>query len=144
MSRRLSLVFALPLVAASLRAEGTVSFAKDIQPIFEASCWKCHGASVQLSKLDLRSRESALAGGAHGPSLVPGNPDASKLFRMVAGVDKPSMPIDGKLAPEQIQKIKKWVEEGAQWDGVTATASKAVSSDLEKGSLPPDARKYWA
>src|SRR3954453_19112475 len=113
MSRRLSLVFALPLVAASLRAEGTVSFARDIQPIFESSCWKCHGASVQLSKLDLRSREAALAGGMHGPAIVPGNPDASKLVRMVSGIDKPAMPIDGKLPPDQIQKIRKWVEEGA-------------------------------
>ena len=122
-----------------------MSFSRDIQPIFESSCWKCHGAAVQLSKLDLRSREGALKGGAHGPSIVPGKPDASKLFRMVAGLDKPSMPMDGKLQPEQVQTFRNWIEEGAQWDAATSAATtKAPAADLEGGSLPPDARKYWA
>ena len=49
---------------------------------------------------------AALKGGAHGPSIVPGKPDASKLFRMVAGLDKPSMPMDGKLQPEQVQAFR--------------------------------------
>ena len=80
-----------------------VSFAKDIQPIFEASCWNCHGAALQLSKLDLRTRQGAITGGVHGPAVSPGNPQTSKLFRMVAGLDKPAMPMDGsKLKPEQI------------------------------------------
>ena len=52
------------------------------------------------------SREAALKGGVHGPSIVPGKPDASKLFRMVAGLDKPSMPMDGKLQPEQVQAFR--------------------------------------
>ena len=38
-----------------------VSFAKDIFPVLEASCLTCHGAAMQLAKLDLRTRESALA-----------------------------------------------------------------------------------
>ena len=40
---------------------------------------------MQLAKLDLRTRESALAGGAHGPALVPGNAEQSRLFRRIAG-----------------------------------------------------------
>ena len=43
------------LTTAAAVAQTPVSFSKDIQPIFEASCWKCHGAAVQLSKLDLRT-----------------------------------------------------------------------------------------
>jgi hypothetical protein len=133
------------LAALSLQAQGTVSFSRDIQPILASSCWKCHGSAVQLSKLDLRSREAALKGGAHGPSIVPGKPDASKLFRMVAGLEKPSMPMDGKLQPEQVQAFRKWIEEGAQWDAATSAATtKAPAADLEGGSLPPDAKQYWA
>ena len=56
----------------SPRAEEPVSFVKDIQPIFEKSCWTCHSQTLQLSKLDLSSRDSALKGGEHGPALVPG------------------------------------------------------------------------
>src|SRR5687767_14236548 len=56
-----------------------VSFAKDIFPVLEANCLACHGASMQLAKLDLRTRESALAGGEHGPAIVPGNAEQSRL-----------------------------------------------------------------
>ena len=65
--------------------EVPVTFAQNIQPVMERSCWTCHGASMQLSKLDLRTREGALSGGAHGPALVPGNAEQSRLYRMVAG-----------------------------------------------------------
>src|SRR5215213_2802135 len=62
-----------------------VSFAKDIQPILEKSCWSCHSSDLKLSELDLSTREAALQGGAHGAALVPGSADRSKLYRMAAG-----------------------------------------------------------
>ncbi len=76
----LQTIWAGVLITASVvcAAEKPVSFSKDIRPIFASSCWKCHGAAVQLSKLDLRTRESALKGGAHGPALAPGNAEQSE------------------------------------------------------------------
>src|SRR5438552_2338855 len=63
----------LAISASSLNAaDRQVSFSKDIQPILQASCWTCHGAALQLSQLDLRTRESALKGGEHGTVLAPG------------------------------------------------------------------------
>jgi hypothetical protein len=123
-----------------------VSFSKDIQPIFEASCWKCHGAAVQLSKLDLRTRQGALAGGAHGPAIVPGNASDSRLFRMISGAEKPAMPLDGRLPPEQVAAIRRWIEAGADFGSATpsAAAPSAPAFDLEAGSVPDDARNYWA
>ena len=53
-------------------ADKAVSFTADIRPVFENSCWKCHGGSIQLSKLDLRTREAALKGGVKGAAIVPG------------------------------------------------------------------------
>ena len=41
-----------------------VTFTDHIRPIFERSCWNCHGEATQLSDLDLRTRETAIAGGA--------------------------------------------------------------------------------
>ncbi len=126
----------------------TVDFAKDVQPILSASCWKCHGETVQLSKLDLRSRQTLLAGGLHGPSIVPGNPEGSKLYRMVAGHEKPAMPLDSKLKPEEVETLRRWIEQGAPWAGGAAVPSAgdaaAATADLEKGDVPPDARDYWA
>jgi hypothetical protein len=133
----------LLLTAQVSFAAGPISFSKDIQPIFETSCWKCHGASLQMSKLDLRTRDSAIAGGEHGTALVPGKSSESRLFRHVAGQLKPLMPMDGKLNDDQIAVIKQWIDEGAKWDATTSTATK-VSGPSEDMQLPPDARKMWA
>src|SRR5687767_8052340 len=59
-----------------------VNFERDIQPVMAEICLNCHGADLQLAKLDLRTRESAIRGGEHGTALVPGNAEQSKLFRM--------------------------------------------------------------
>ena len=66
-------------IGALLRAQSSlppatpVSFATDVQPILENNCLSCHGDAMQMGRLDLRSRESALQGGAHGAVLVPAN-----------------------------------------------------------------------
>src|SRR5438477_11434999 len=106
----------LPLVCGAIclhAADRSVSFSADIRPVFESSCWKCHGAAIQLSKLDLRTREAALKGGERGASLVPGKAEESRLYRVVAGLEKPSMPMGGKLTTDQISVIKKWINQGA-------------------------------
>jgi hypothetical protein len=68
---------------------------------------------------------------------------------MVAGLDKPAMPMGGKLTPDQIAALKNWIDQGAHWDA-GPVASKAPAADasqwaeLENKQLPPDARDYWA
>src|SRR4051794_23128244 len=97
-------------------AEKPVSFSADIRPVLESSCWKCHGGTVQLSKLDLRTRDAALKGGLRGAAIAPGNGAGSRLYRVVAGLEKPAMPLDGKLTAAQISIIKEWIDQGAGWD----------------------------
>ena len=126
-----------------------VSFARDIRPIFERTCWTCHGDAAQLSKLDLRTRESALGGGAHGADIVPGDAERSRLYRRVAGLEQPSMPAQGEpLTPAQVAAIKTWIDRGAEWDTVTSTAgvnsSAANLAALEIRPITPEERNYWA
>ena len=123
----------------------SVNFTEHIRPIFERTCWTCHGAASQLSDLDLRTREGALEGGTRGPALVPGRSDESRLFRMVAGLDEPAMPMgkDG-LAPEEVAAFRAWIDEGAHWDAGGATRAAAALTELDRSELPPDARDYWA
>src|SRR5213082_3441816 len=90
-SRTLLFVWAIAAVAPIAAADKPVSFTADILPVFESSCWKCHGGAIQLSKLDLRTRDAALKGGARGAAIVPGKAEESKLYRLVAGIEKPSM-----------------------------------------------------
>ncbi len=124
-------------------AERTISFAKDIQPVFAKSCWNCHSGAVQLSKLNLASREAALRGGAHGVVLVPGEPNKSRLYRMVAGLDQPSMPIGGKLSAEEIENFRLWILEGAVWDGA-APVIISKADPLADAPIRPEERNYWA
>jgi len=101
-----SMALAFPVlatVAALLSAQAPtvvppapVSFAKDVDPILERSCRSCHGDAAQLGKLDLSTRESALRGGARGSDLVPGNAEASRLYRRIAGLEQPPMPAQGE------------------------------------------------
>ncbi|MFN3323623.1 MAG: PSD1 and planctomycete cytochrome C domain-containing protein [Bryobacteraceae bacterium] len=137
----------LLLITLSAHGQDRISFVRDIEPIFTQSCWKCHGAAIQLAKLDLRTRESALKGGEHGAALVPGDAERSRLYRAVAGLDKPRMPMDGALAPEQIARIRDWINQGAHWEGDSAKAAESASAGLaalEEIEIPDEARRYWA
>ncbi len=133
------------LAATCAGADRKISFAADVQPIFASSCWKCHSASVQLSKLNLSTRETALVGGDHGIVLVPGSAEKSRLYRMIAGLEKPAMPLDGKLTSAQVESIKLWIDQGADWSGGSApvTLSGPVGNDQD-APVPAAARNYWA
>ncbi len=133
-----------------LNAQAPVSFSKDIQPILEQNCWSCHGPSMQSSRLNLSTLEDALRGGARGSAIVPGQAEDSRLYRLAAGLDKPSMPLGGnKLTDEQLAAIKNWINQGAHWDtGAVAAKTQPNSASafaaLENVQLPPGARDYWA
>src|SRR2546421_12624817 len=63
-----------------------VTYAKDIKPIFEKSCIKCHGAEKQKGKLRLDSLQAALKGGEDGKVVLPGDSAGSILVHNVAHV----------------------------------------------------------
>ncbi len=95
-----------------------VDFARDIQPIFSAHCFKCHGADKQQSGFRLDVREAALTGGdAHAPNIKPGKSAESPLVHFVTGVvPDMKMPQKGEpLSAEQIGLLRAWIDQGAQW-----------------------------
>src|SRR5213592_2730876 len=56
-----------------------ITYAKEIKPIFDKSCIKCHGPEKQKGKLRLDSLEAALKGGQDGKVIEPGNSADSML-----------------------------------------------------------------
>jgi mono/diheme cytochrome c family protein len=92
-----------------------VDFTKDIQPIFEATCWNCHGPKKQESGFRLDNRAAALKGGEHGGDIVPGKSATSLLIHAVAGIhDEIKMPKKGeKLTVEQVGLLRAWIDQGA-------------------------------
>jgi mono/diheme cytochrome c family protein len=99
-----------------------VTYAKDIKPIFEKSCIKCHGPEKQKGKLRLDSLQAALKGGEDGKVVLPGDSAGSILVHNVAHVgdeDEYMPPPDNKdkippLTPEQIGLIRAWIDQGAK------------------------------
>jgi len=95
-----------------------LTFDKDIKPIFEKSCFKCHGAEKQKGKLRLDSLAAALKGGENGPNVKPGDSKNSGLVQSIARlVEDEAMPPEGKgdpLTKEQVGLVRAWIDQGAK------------------------------
>jgi len=95
-----------------------VTFAKDIKPLFEKSCFKCHGPEKQKADLRLDSLESVLKGSENGAVVEKGASAKSSIVISVSGIDEDSaMPPEGKADPltkEQVGLVRAWIEQGAK------------------------------
>ena len=95
-----------------------LTFDKDIKPIFEKSCFECHGDKKQKAKLRLDSLAATLKGGENGKAVVVGKSAESSLVISVARlVEDDAMPPEGKgkpLTAEQIGLIRAWIDQGAK------------------------------
>jgi hypothetical protein len=68
-------------------AQKGVTFAKDIQPLLQASCVRCHGEERPKSGLRLTSLEGVLKGSKDGEVIKPGASDKSKLVIAISQLD---------------------------------------------------------
>ena len=127
---RSTLVAAFLLWPALARgAPNRADWKRDVQPIFQARCTRCHGADQQRSQLRLDSRTGALRGGLSGTVVIPGDSRGSALFQRITGVLQPRMPFEGSPLPaEEIARIQAWIDAGAPG---------AVDTE------PPD-KRHWA
>ena len=119
MTRNLFFSFLL-FATTPLFARPKVEFNRDIRPILSDRCYYCHGPDEKTQKADLRldTREGALADGA----IVPGKPDESELFYRITTHDEDDvMPQPKakkpKLNAQEIALFKRWIEEGAEYQG---------------------------
>lgn len=67
---RIVALSALLTLTVPLYAADPVDFRKQVKPILEVSCLKCHGVEKPKGGLSLASRAGALKGGESGTSLV--------------------------------------------------------------------------
>jgi mono/diheme cytochrome c family protein len=100
--------------ASQVTSRGSVVFATQIRPILASRCYQCHGPDVQQHGLRMDSLQALLTGGMNGKVVIPGNSQESHIVRRLLGLDQPQMPYGGPpLPPEQIELIRKWIDEGA-------------------------------
>ena len=119
-------LFLIPVVALAAElpppANRPVDFVKDIQPLFESSCVKCHAKGKDRGGLSLETREGFFKGGDTGEAMVPGNSAKSLVVELLTSTDpETSMPRRGKRwTAEQVGLLRAWIDQGAKWpDGVT-------------------------
>ncbi len=103
---------------AAKGVEKRVDFNSDIRPILSENCFLCHGPDDGSRKAKLRfdAKEGAFA---KTGVIVPGNAAASRLIKRITSSDPDLVmppPNSGhKLTTSQIETLKRWIDEGAQW-----------------------------
>lgn len=105
------------LFASLVRAE-PVDFVRDVQPIFRAHCYSCHGSEKQKSGLRLDIRSELLRGGDnYGPALIAKQAADSPVWQLVTSTDPSTqMPPEGpRLTAQQIATLTDWINQGAHW-----------------------------
>jgi hypothetical protein len=128
---------ALALAVPGRAAITTVTFERDVRPIFKAHCFQCHGEDGKLKgKLDVRLKRLLEKGGESGPAIVPGNPHDSQLLDLIK---EGEMPKKAKpLKPEEIAIIEQWIVQGAK------TLRPEPEKAEEAGGITEEERAWWA
>ncbi len=150
MLSRHSIVGAIVLLSAAAPslAQTTVVefFESKIRPVLVQRCFSCHNSKMAAPKGDLvlDTKEGLLKGGASGPVLTPGNPDQSRLLKVLNYTDPlAQMPPSGKLPDAVVEDFTHWIARGAVDPRASAPAV-ATASPQYKGMSLEDGRKWWA
>jgi len=113
----------------STATTAAVDYARDIQPLFEKHCYECHGSKKQKNgfRLDRRSRAFR---GLQRHNIIPGSSSTSRVYRRVVdGQSGLQMPPEDALSPEEVETIRQWIDEGAQWPDELANEVDAPPAD---------------
>ena len=109
--------------AAEAPVPDVVEFNRDVRPILSETCFVCHGpdANKREAKLRLDTEAGLFGTGSETKPVVGGKLAASELIQRVTSADPEQLmpPADSgkKLSPRDIAVLKKWVEQGAKWQG---------------------------
>lgn len=69
-----------------------------------------------MGALRLDNKEAAMVGGQTAIAIIPGSAVRSLVYRRISSTDDgPKMPPTGPLSDAQVDLIKRWIDEGAQW-----------------------------
>lgn len=117
------------LCCSTTAADETVDFGKQIAPIFQQHCMRCHSPGNSKGEISLATIDDLKS----NESIVVGDADKSHLIELVTSRDgkPPAMPQKAQaLSTEQVGLLRQWIEQGAKWpsDVVVQETSKADAS----------------
>lgn len=139
----LPLLVLFPLAAS---AAEKVLFNRDVRPILSKNCFACHGFDAKKREADLRLdvRESAIGKADSGKAaIVPGKVEESELWHRINTKDAdeimPPPKHHAPLGPQEIEVLRRWIEQGADYEGhwaFTKPVSPAVpAAPVEGGNV---------
>ena len=111
------------LIALALPGHAKVDYQSDVRPLLSDKCFQCHGPDAATRTVDLRldRREGLFGHRPNGTPVVPGDPDSSLVFQRIthaeAALRMPPEYSHKSLEPADVDTIRTWIEEGAEWTG---------------------------
>lgn len=129
---------------------GQVNYTKDILPIFEEKCFRCHGPEKPKSGFRLDNRQSALNSGDYAPNIFAGMSADSPLIHFVARlVPDMGMPPPDKgdpVRPHEIALLRAWIDQGVDYAGADQPKKAMLQFSLTTGAgyigVDGDANKF--
>ncbi len=101
-------------------AKVRIDFARDIKPILEANCLRCHGPEKPKSEFRLDNLQGALKGGDDGVAIVPGDSAKSPLIHyvsyQVADMEMPPIGSGNRLTTNEVSLLRAWIDQGVNWN----------------------------
>ena len=120
-----------PIISNAAGIPDKVEFNRDIRPIFSSTCFNCHGPDEHEAKahLQLHTFEAATQPRTYTTKrgtkktkpavIVPGNPAKSSVWERISTSDEddimPPTDFHHSLTERDKQLVKKWIEQGAQY-----------------------------
>ena len=134
------------MLAAAFTASAapTPDFSREVRPVLEQHCFKCHGPEKQKGGLRFDTKAGAFNTGESGEkAIVPGRGAESRLIKLVSSKDDAErMPSKGEpLSRAQIDLLKRWIDAGAEWPETAAGSGVVANSEMV---VTDKDRKHWS
>jgi Planctomycete cytochrome C len=114
----------LTLLLSATAQSQSADYHKDVEPILRLHCVSCHtdrsewwgGSSTR--GVNFSSFQKTMAGSTSGPTVVPGHPEASLLYKVISTSNEDiRMPFAGQpLSQKDVATIRQWIIGGAKED----------------------------
>ena len=100
-----------------------INFRTEVRPLLADKCFQCHGpdSATRLADLRLDRQEGIFGHRPNGTPVVPGDPGSSMLYQRIvhsdAAMRMPPEYSHKSLDEDEIDRLRQWIEQGAEWTG---------------------------
>jgi hypothetical protein len=141
---RLYVWLAMAAILGPRCANAAPDFVREVRPLLERHCFKCHGPEKQKGGLRFDTKEGAFADAESGEkAIVPGHAGKSRLIKLISSKDDAErMPSKGEpLSAAQIDLLKRWIDSGAEWPETAASTGSVGRAEM---MVTDEDRKHWS